>query len=51
MTLDVDALESSFDLIAPRGEELVDEFYRRMSAQQPCCRARSFGQSSWVTSP
>ena len=35
MTLDVDALETSFDLIAPRGEELVETFYRRLFAAAP----------------
>ena len=33
--LDIDALETSFDLIAPRGEELVDTFYRRLFATAP----------------
>jgi methyl-accepting chemotaxis protein len=35
MALDVDALETSFDLLAPRGEQLVDTFYRRLFAQAP----------------
>jgi hemoglobin-like flavoprotein len=35
MTLDVDALETSFDLIAPRGEELMDTFYVRLFAAAP----------------
>jgi methyl-accepting chemotaxis protein len=34
-TLDVDALETSFDLIAPHGEELVDTFYRRLFVAAP----------------
>ena len=38
MTLDVDALETSFDLIAPQGEELVDTFYRRLFAAAPSVR-------------
>jgi methyl-accepting chemotaxis protein len=38
MTLDVDALETSFDLIAPRGEELVETFYRRLFAAAPSVR-------------
>jgi methyl-accepting chemotaxis protein len=33
--LDIDALETSFDLLAPRGEELVDAFYARLFAQAP----------------
>ena len=35
MTLDVDALETSFDLVAPRGEELVETFYRRLFTAAP----------------
>ena len=35
MHLDIDALESSFDLLAPRGEELVDTFYERLFARAP----------------
>lgn len=38
MTLDLDALETSFDLIAPRGEELVETFYRRLFAAAPSVR-------------
>jgi methyl-accepting chemotaxis protein len=38
MGLDVDALETSFDLIAPRGEELVETFYRRLFAAAPSVR-------------
>jgi methyl-accepting chemotaxis protein len=34
-TLDVDALETSFDLIAPHGDELVDTFYRRLFVAAP----------------
>lgn len=33
--LDIDALETSFDYIAPRGEELVDAFYERLFAVAP----------------
>jgi hemoglobin-like flavoprotein len=35
MSLDLDALETSFDLIAPRGEELVDTFYARLFRAAP----------------
>ena len=35
MALDVDALETSLDLLAPRGEELMDTFYRRLFALAP----------------
>ena len=38
MTLDVDALETSFDLLAPRGEELVETFYARLFAAAPSVR-------------
>jgi hemoglobin-like flavoprotein len=33
--MDVDALETSFDLVAPRGDELVDTFYTRLFAAAP----------------
>jgi hemoglobin-like flavoprotein len=35
MSLDLGALETSFDLIAPRGDELVDVFYTRLFAAAP----------------
>lgn len=35
MALDVDALETSFDLVAPRGDELTDIFYSRLFAAAP----------------
>jgi hemoglobin-like flavoprotein len=35
MHLDLPALESSFDLVAPRGERLVDIFYARLFAAAP----------------
>ena len=35
MPLDVELLERSFDLIAPRGQELVDRFYRRLFETAP----------------
>jgi methyl-accepting chemotaxis protein len=35
MHLDIDALETSFDLLAPRGEELVATFYERLFARAP----------------
>jgi methyl-accepting chemotaxis protein len=35
MALDLDALETSFDLVAPRGDELVDVFYTRLFATAP----------------
>jgi methyl-accepting chemotaxis protein len=38
MTLDLDALETSFDLVAPRGDELVDTFYMRLFAAAPSVR-------------
>jgi hemoglobin-like flavoprotein len=38
MTLDVAVLETSFDLIAPRGDELVDRFYSRLFEKAPATR-------------
>lgn len=38
MSLDLEALETSFDLIAPRGDELMDEFYSRLFAAAPAVR-------------
>ena len=35
MSLDLEALETSFDLVAPRGDELMDEFYARLFAAAP----------------
>ena len=35
MTLDLHALETSFDLVAPRGDELVDTFYARLFVAAP----------------
>jgi hypothetical protein len=32
MILELDALETSFDLLAPRGEQLMDIFYARLFA-------------------
>jgi hemoglobin-like flavoprotein len=38
MSLDLQALETSFDLVAPRGTELMDAFYRRLFAAAPAVR-------------
>jgi methyl-accepting chemotaxis protein len=38
MTLDLDALETSFDVVAPRGDELMDIFYERLFAAAPAVR-------------
>ena len=38
MSLDLEALETSFDLVAPRGEELMDVFYARLFAAAPAVR-------------
>jgi methyl-accepting chemotaxis protein len=35
MALDVDALETSFDLVAPRGDDLAEVFYSRLFAAAP----------------
>jgi hemoglobin-like flavoprotein len=37
-SLDLDLLETSFDLVAPRGEDLMDEFYSRLFAAAPAVR-------------
>jgi hemoglobin-like flavoprotein len=36
--MDLDALETSFDLVAPRGDELMDAFYTRLFATAPAVR-------------
>jgi hemoglobin-like flavoprotein len=38
LTLDLDALETSFDAVAPRGDELMDVFYRRLFETAPAVR-------------
>jgi hemoglobin-like flavoprotein len=38
MALDLTALETSFDLVAPSGDELVDVFYARLFAAAPAVR-------------
>jgi hemoglobin-like flavoprotein len=38
MNLDLEALETSFDLIAPRGDDLVDTFYARLFETAPAVR-------------
>lgn len=38
MSLDVQALETSFDLVAPRGDELMDAFYARLFAAAPAVK-------------
>jgi hemoglobin-like flavoprotein len=38
MHLDLETLETTFDLVAPRGEELVDVFYTRLFAAAPAVR-------------
>jgi methyl-accepting chemotaxis protein len=38
MSLDLEALETSFDLVAPRGDELMDEFYARLFTAAPAVR-------------
>jgi nitric oxide dioxygenase len=38
MTLDLESLETSFDRLAPRGDELMDEFYSRLFATAPAAR-------------
>jgi hemoglobin-like flavoprotein len=38
MDLDLHSLETSFDLVAPRGDALVDTFYARLFAAAPAVR-------------
>jgi hypothetical protein len=38
MHLDLTPLETSFDVVAPRGDELVDVFYARLFAAAPPVR-------------
>jgi len=38
MNLDLEALETSFDLVAPRGDELMDVFYARLFIAAPAVR-------------
>jgi len=38
MPLNLNALETSFDLVAPRGDELMDEFYSRLFAAAPAVK-------------
>jgi len=38
MSIDLEALETSFDLVAPRGDELMDVFYARLFAAAPAVR-------------
>jgi hemoglobin-like flavoprotein len=36
--MDLDALETSFDLVAPRGDELMEIFYARLFAAAPAVK-------------
>ena len=36
--MNLQALETSFDLVAPRGDELMDEFYARLFSVAPAVR-------------
>lgn len=38
MNLDLEALETSFDLIAPRGDDLMDAFYNRLFTAAPAVK-------------
>ena len=38
MSLNLTALETSFDLVAPRGDDLMDEFYSRLFAAAPAVK-------------
>lgn len=43
MNLDIDALETSFDQLTPRGDELMDVFYRRLFVRAPSLRPLFLG--------
>ncbi len=38
MNLNLEALEESFDAVAPRGDELMDEFYARLFERAPAVK-------------
>ena len=38
MNLNLEALETSFDVVAPRGDELMEEFYTRLFEAAPAVR-------------
>lgn len=38
MNLDLEALETSFDLVAPRGDELMDAFYAKLFETAPAVK-------------
>jgi Globin len=38
VNLDLEALETSFDLVAPRGDELMDVFYAKLFAAAPAVK-------------
>ena len=38
MNLDLDTIETTFDLVAPRGDELMDVFYARLFAAVPAVK-------------
>jgi hemoglobin-like flavoprotein len=43
VNLDIDALETSFDQLTPRGDELMDVFYRRLFVRAPSLRPLFLG--------
>jgi hypothetical protein len=46
MALDLDALETSFDLVAPRGDELLDRSPARAGGPNTDVRGRTPSRSS-----
>ena len=46
MNLNIDALETSFDHVAARGDEIVDVFYERLFAAAPACARSSRAPTS-----
>ena len=51
MNLDLEALETSFDLVAPRGDELMDVFYARLFAAAPDVTPRRAGNPKLKSRP
>jgi hemoglobin-like flavoprotein len=43
MSLNIEALETSFDLVAPRGDELMNVFYTRLFAAAPAVKPHFAG--------
>ena len=51
MPLDLEALETSFDLIAPQGDALMDTFYARLFAVAPAVKPLFAGGGALTRAP